>query len=291
MSAAITGDVSPLDRRGPRSARRSRPSGGVIGVGLRGSAALIAISVVGAASFLWPLVARPAAAAGDLAHATDAPWLVLAIMPLLIAVLIGELTAGRIDAKAVALLGVLTAAGAALRMPTGGIAGLEIVFFLFLPAGRVFGRGFGFVLGAVTLFASALLTGGIGPWLPFQMLAAGWVGFGAGCLPRARGRSEIVMLGVYGVVAGYAYGLVMDLWFWPFATSSGNGLSFVAGDPVLSNLRRFWAFHVATSLGWDTARAISIIVMTVVLGRPVLAALRRASQRAAFDAPVEFGDH
>ena len=50
--------------------------------------------------------------------------------------------------------------------------------------GRVFGRGFGFVLGAVTLFVGALLTGGVGPWLPFQMLGAAWVGFFAGCLPR-----------------------------------------------------------------------------------------------------------
>ena len=30
--------------------------------------------------------------------------------------------------------------------------------------------------GAVTLAASALLTGGVGPWLPYQMLAAGVVG-------------------------------------------------------------------------------------------------------------------
>ena len=218
-----------------------------------------------------------------MAHAADAPWLILAIMPMLVAVLVGEMTAGRLDAKAIALLGVLTAAGAALRVPTGGIAGLEIVFFLFLPAGRVFGRGFGFVLGAVTLFASAILTGGIGPWLPFQMLAAGWVGFGAGCLPRARGRREIALLSVYAVVASFAYGAVMDLWFWPFGTGYGTGLSFVAGDPVLRNLRRFLAFHAATSLGWDAARAVTLVAMLVVLGRPVLGALRRAAHRAAFD--------
>jgi len=278
--------VSTVATRTTRVGRRPR---GVIGVGLRGSAVMIVISAVGVAAFLWPFLTQPSVS-GDLAHAGDAPWLILAIMPMLIAVLVGELTAGRIDAKAIALLGVLTAAGAALRMPTGGIAGLEIVFFLFLPAGRVFGRGFGFVLGAVTLFASALLTGGIGPWLPFQMLAAGWVGFGAGCLPPARGRTELAMLGAYGVVAGYLYGLVMDLWFWPFGTAYGNGLSFVSGDPITANLRRFWAFHVATSLGWDTMRALSIVAMTAVLGRPVLAALRRASTRAAFDAPVEFAD-
>ena len=48
-------------------------------------------------------------------------------------------------------------------------------------------RNFGFVLGAVTLLASALLTGQVGPWLPFEMLGCAWTGFGAGCLPAAHG--------------------------------------------------------------------------------------------------------
>lgn len=263
----------------------SRPA--VIHVGRRGALVLGAISAITVAAFAWPFLVPPAPA-GDLAHAADAPWIMLAAMPLLIAVLVSELTAGRIDAKAIALLGVLSAAGAALRLPTGGIAGLEIVFFLFIPAGRVLGRGFGLVLGAVTLFASGLLTGGIGPWLPFQMLAAGWVGFGAGCLPRVRGRAELAVLGAYAVVASFAYGLAMDLWFWPFGASSGTALSFVAGDSPARNLRRFAAFHVATSMGWDVGRAVSMIVMIAVLGRPVLAALRRVADRAAFDTPAQF---
>src|SRR5690606_33912598 len=102
---------------------------------------------------------------------------------------------------ALAMLGVLAALGAGLRPLGGGAGGLETVFFLLVLAGRVYGPGFGFVLGATTLFASALITGGIGPWLPFQMLASSWIGMGAGLLPkRVRGRSEIAMLVVYGVL-------------------------------------------------------------------------------------------
>ena len=74
------------------------------------------------------------------------------------------------DAKALAMLGVLTAVNAALRSLGAGLAGVELVFFLLVLAGRVFGPGFGFVLGCTSLFASALLTAGVGPWLPFQML-------------------------------------------------------------------------------------------------------------------------
>jgi energy-coupling factor transport system substrate-specific component len=258
----------------------------VVPIGWRPVIALSAVVIVGAAGFLWPFVVAPAAD-GQVAHNGDAPWLLLIVMPLLVAVLVAELTSGRIDSKAIALLGVLTAAGAALRIPTGGIAGLELVFFLFLPAGRVFGRGFGFVLGAITIFASAFVTAGVGPWLPFQMVAAGAVGFGAGCLPSMRGKAEIWLLAAYGVVASYAFGLAMNLWFWPFV-STGTSVSFVAGDGVIDNLGRFWAFHLATSLGWDTGRAISVVVMMIVLGRPVLAALRRVAVTAAFEAPVEF---
>jgi hypothetical protein len=44
-----------------------------------------------------------------------------------------------------------------------------------------------------------------------------WVGMGAGLLPRrVTGRAEIRMLAVYGVVAAYAFGLLLNLSSWPF---------------------------------------------------------------------------
>ena len=36
------------------------------------------------------------------------------------------------------------------------------------------------------------------PWLPFRMLAAAWVGAGAGALPSGLGRLEVPLLAVYG---------------------------------------------------------------------------------------------
>ena len=116
------------------------------------------------------------------------------------------------------------------------------------------------------------------------MLGAAWIGFGAGCLPRASGRREIGLLAAYAVVIGLAYGVLLDLWFWPFAIGSDSGVGFVAGDPVGENLRRFWAFHLATSLGWDIPRAFVNCLLMVVAGPGVLLALRRAGRRAAFGA-------
>jgi energy-coupling factor transport system substrate-specific component len=253
---------------------------------------LAAVSALGVFAFVWPLVIAPGGADGsvDAAHASDAPWIFMLLLPLLMAVMLAELAEGRIDAKAVALLGVLVAVGAALRLPSTGVAGFELVFFLLIPAGRVFGRGFGFVLGALTLFASALITGGVGPWLPFQMFAAAWVGFFAGCLPPATGRREIGLLATYGVVAGLAYGLAMNLWFWPFGASPESALAYLPGAGVGENLGRFWVFHLATSFGWDIPRAVTNAVLMVVFGPAVLAALRRVSRRAAFGAEVTFAD-
>lgn len=257
-----------------------------VGVSARSAVVIAVASVIGLAMFAWPLLVVPAEEA---AHTSDAPMVFVLILPIILAVVLAEMSSGGMDAKALALLGVLAAVGAALRPVGAGTAGVELVFFLLILGGRVYGPGFGFVLGCTTLFASALLTGAVGPWLPFQMLASAWVGMGAGLLPRADGRREIVMLAVYGVLASYAYGFGMNLWFWPYAIGEGSSLSYVPGAPVLENLHRFALYTLATSTwGWDTGRAITNAVAVSVLGPSVLVALRRAARRAAWDAPVEF---
>jgi energy-coupling factor transport system substrate-specific component len=260
------------------AAVRVRPRAGV---------ALAVVSGLGLVAFCWPLVVEPGA--GLDGNAT-APWLFVALLPLLLAVVLAEVADGGMDAKAVAVLGVLAAVGAALRPLGGGAAGFEPVFFLLVLAGRALGRGFGLVLGSVTLFASALLTAGVGPWLPFQMLAAGWVGFLAGCLPPLRGRAEVAMLTGYGAVAGLLYGLLMNLQLWPFAVGLESELSYVAGAPVTENLGRFLAFTLATSLGFDIPRAVTTAVLVALTARPVLRALRRAGRRAQFGAVGDFAD-
>ncbi len=269
------------------AARGRRPR--ALPVRPRAFAAIVGVTVVGVGAFTWPLVLG--FHGGQSAHAHDAPWIFLLVLPLLLLVVAAEIADGGMDAKAVALLGILSGISALLRPLTGGLTGVQLMFFLLIPAGRVFGPGFGFVLGNVAMFTSAVLTGGGGPWLPFQMLAAGWVGLGAGLLPRARGRAELVLLAAYGMVAGIAYGFVLNLWFWPFGTSNTGAsaaVTFVPDAPLAENLRRWLAFSLSTSLGFDIPRGVATAVAILVIGRPVLLALRRASRRAAFEAPVSF---
>ncbi|MFF4266176.1 ECF transporter S component [Streptomyces virginiae] len=270
--------------RRTRSTRPTRP----VRIGPRAAVALVLVTLIGIAAFGWPLLADRQS---GLAHSQDAPWLFAALLPLLVAVVVATIADNGMDAKAVAMLGVLAAVGAALRPLGAGTAGLEPMFFLLVLSGRVLGPGFGFVLGSVTMFASALLTGGVGPWMPFQMLAMGWFALGAGLLPgaeRIRGRAELLMLAAYGCVGAFAYGTIMNLQGWVLLQGMGQGISFHPGEPVTANLARFAAYCLATSMGWDLGRAVLTVVLTLTLGATLLKALRRATRKAAFDAPVAF---
>ncbi|MFR9794722.1 ECF transporter S component [Streptomyces sp. MS06] len=269
-------------RSGARRARAVR-------LGPRSVLALLLVSAVGAVGFGWPFLAPPAS--GLSAHAQDAPWLFAGLLVLLVAVLAATIAESGLGPKAVAMVGVLAATGAALRPIGAGTAGIEPMFFLMVLSGRVLGPGFGFVLGSVTMFASALLTGGVGPWMPFQMLAMGWFTLGAGLLPgpeRLRGRAESALLAGYGFLAAFAYGTVMNLAGWPFMGTLASTIAFDAHAPVAVNLAHFLAYCLATSLGWDLGRALVTVALTVFLGPAVLKALRRATRRAAFETPVTF---
>jgi energy-coupling factor transport system substrate-specific component len=253
-------------------------------LGPRSIVALTLAGFLGIVAFAWPFLVDP----GAVTVTEMAPILFGLLLILVLAVLIAEVSEGGIDAKALALLGVLAAINAGLRPLSAGTAGVELIFFLLVLAGRVLGPGFGFVLGGTSLFASALITGGVGPWLPYQMFGCAFVGLGAGLLPPARGNAELALLGGYAALSSYAYGFLLNLSFWPFAIGSDTALSYVPGASVLENLRRYLVFDATTSLGWDTGRAITTTACVVVLGSPVLGALRRVTRKAAFDAPVEF---
>jgi energy-coupling factor transport system substrate-specific component len=250
----------------------------------RAAAAVAMASFLGFVAFLWPFVIAP----GALGSTETAPLMFAVLLVLVLAVVFAEIADGGIDAKALAMLGVLSAIDAALRPLGAGTAGIETVFFLLVLAGRVYGPGFGFALGCTSLFASALLTGGVGPWMPYQMFGCAWVAMFAGLLPPARGRAEIALLAGYGAVAGYFFGFMLNLSFWPFAVDPSSSIAYRPGLPLTEQWHRYLLFDATTSLGWDTGRAATDVVLIVLVGPATLSALRRAARRAAFRPPVDF---
>ena len=252
-----------------------------LSLGPRSASTIVATSLEGLIAFGGPHFAAPTSSV--VAHAADAPWLFAIVVPLMLAVVVASFTDGGMDAKAIALLGVLAAVVSVLRPLGGGTVGIEPIWVVLVLGGRALGPGFGFALGAVSLFASALLTGGVGPWLPFQMLGAAWVGLGAGLLPRASGRTEILLLAGYGAVASFAYGLLLNLWFWPFTVNLPAAVAYAPGAPIAENLVAWFKFTVVTSLGYDIPRAVLTVTLILIAGAPILNALRRVSRRAVFD--------
>jgi energy-coupling factor transport system ATP-binding protein len=223
---------------------------------------------------LWPLVASALPAQAQAA----VPYVALALAPLAVVLVLAALDASVRAAHTLALLAVLAALGAAVRVASTGVGGVEALFVLLILAGRAYGPRFGLLLGAASIAVSALVWGGVGPWLPFQMFACGWVAAGAGLLPRrVTGAAEIALLCVYGIVSSYLFGLLMNMWFWPFAVGADTSISYVPGGWIGENLAHFLVYSLVTSTAtWDTLRAVTTVVGLLLVGRAVLSALRRA---------------
>lgn len=239
-------------------------------------------SLTGVVAFLYPFFAGPIEAAGGsfLAHAADAPVVTLLC---LVAILAGLEMRG-LGSKQVALLGILAAMGALLR-PIPGPYGFSLLFFLPILCGYAVGPTFGFLLGALTLLVSALVTGGVGPWLPYQMLSTGWVGMLAGFLPDLRRWrwGELAALAAFSLVLGLFFGAVMNLWFWPcLGYGADSGILWQPGLTLGETLTRYGRFYVLTSLLWDLGRGVGNVVLILAVGGPVLRLLRRFTVRFAF---------
>ncbi|MEO8084143.1 MAG: ECF transporter S component [Ardenticatenales bacterium] len=275
-------------------------------IGWAGGLTIALASAVGCGVLLAPLWPGGAGAA---ARAATAPALMGGIVLLCFGAAALEAGVG-LGPQAVALLGALVAFNSVLRFVEVIVPGpgeFSPIFALVVLAGYAYGARFGFLTGSLTLVVSALITGGVGPWLPYQMLVAGWVGLTAGWLPGARRpsapprvapsptlprsptspssphstpstipagtsatrRTEIVALALFGALWGIGYGVCLTLWDWQFREIGSVGA--VGADAW----RRFIAFYVATSLPFDAFRAAGNAALIALAGGTTLTMLRR----------------
>ncbi len=276
------------------------------------SGSIYALSgAVGVLAFVYPFftVASVGVQHG-MAHSQDAPLVTAALVGLSVVALLVELQGQAISAKTVAMLGVLVAVTSVLRfievaVPMPG--GFSPIFAPVILAGYVFGARFGFLMGAFTLLVSGLITGGVGPWLPYQMFTAGWAGMTAGWLGRIQnpktqvpklnrlgqsafvGRADLEfgiwdlsLLAVFGFIWGLLYGAIMNVYFWPFALGPAEQ-TWAPGIGLGETLARYGVFYLVTSLAWDMARAMGNVALILFLGTPTVRALVRFRQRFYFE--------
>lgn len=241
-------------------------------------AAYALASVVGAAAFVYPFWLPD----GTLStRSTDAPLLAGVVGALAIGAVMAEIRAHTMTGADVAVLGMLSAMAGLMRLidlPGGGSG----IFLLVILGAVAFGPRRGFLLGLFSMALSAVVTGGVGPWLPFQMLVLAWVGAALGLLGRVTRRlppnAELALVVVAAWASAFLYGVLINLWSWPLTPGEGD-LQWHPGLDAGETLRRYWSFYVATSSAWDAAGAFANAVAVAVLGRPILATLRRFAAR------------
>ena len=253
----------------------------------------VLLNVVGMLAYLHPFFFAETTRPDDrwFEHSADAPLVFGAIGGLCMLLVVADMTNGRLNSKSLAALGVMAAFAAVFRTITLP-AGANLFWLLVILGGFAFGPRLGFLLGALALFLSAVVTGGIGPWMPFQMFASAWIGLGAGIVGaiggvrRAPGPVRMVVLAAYGFAAAILYGAIINLWTWPF-WSAGPDISYAPGIGFTEALRRYWNFYIFTSFGWDLLGAVFNVVVLVIIGRPLLRALVRFRERFTWEIEEE----
>lgn len=216
---------------------------------------LIAIVVVAAGAFiisaLWP--------DADLLN-----WGILAavIAALVCLALFFEFESTATSSKEIALVAMLGTISAVLRVPFAAIPSVQPCTYIIICSGYVFGPIAGFAVGAMTALVSNFFLGH-GPWTLYQMIAWGLAGLSAGYLSKLKLNTAALV--VIGVVWGYLYGLITNIWYWT---------AFIY--PL--TLKTFLVTELNTVL-FDTLHAAGNAVFLGALGTKTIAILRRFRER------------
>ncbi len=246
-------------------------------------------AVIGIAVFIYPFFLTPDASVGLDAQQIQsdlAPIITFLLLIMSLSVLFLEIQGQAVSAKVITSLGVLVAATAALRfleVAIPGPGGFSPMFVPIILAGYVFGARFGFLMGTMTMLVSALLTGGIGPWLPYQMFVSGWIGLTSGWLLHFNDEQMTrLILIIFGAAWGLLFGLIMNLYFWPFMIGGGN-MQWDLGTGIRDQISQYLLFYVTTSLVWDVARAAGNALLIAILGIPAIKVLTRFKYKYQFE--------
>ena len=189
----------------------------------------------------------------------------------------------RPPARVLALVAALAALAVVGRIAFAPFPNVKPTTDIVLFAGYALGGAPGFAVGAVTALVSNIFFSH-GPWTPWQMAAWGGVGMAGGALGalvrrgsgsrQARGAgdhasSEPRELGRWGLavacgLAGLGFGIVMDLHLWTLGAEQT-----LASYVVLS----------ARSLPFNVAHIVGNVAFCLVIGPPLVRALRRYRRR------------
>lgn len=174
----------------------------------------------------------------------------------------------RPQAREVAVLAVLSALSVAARAAFGVIPVFKPMMAIIMISGMACGPESGFLVGAVTAFASNFLFGQ-GPWTPWQMFAYGLGGFLAGGAVRLKllpqKKLPMAVFGFFAVVL--VIGPILD-------TCS------VFTMPTQVNLTTAGTIYLA-GFPYNVNHGLSTLVTLYLVGEPMLGKLNRIKTKYA----------
>jgi energy-coupling factor transport system substrate-specific component len=190
---------------------------------------------------------------------------------ILVALTIGafffEFEGSNIGSKEIAIVGILSTVSAVLRIPFAAVPSVQPCTYLIICSGYVFGPLAGFMVGAMTALVSNLFLGQ-GPWTIYQMFAWGMAGVSAGYLRRFSPDRKRLM--AFGILWGYLFGVIVNLWFWTSFVYPLTPRTF-----IVSQLGSFW---------FDTAHAVANAIFLGLLGRKTIDILERFHKKFQWQA-------
>lgn len=159
---------------------------------------------------------------------------------------------------------VMVAVAAAGRVVFNFLPQIQPVTAIVIIMGIYCGKQTGFLTGALCALVSNLFLGQ-GPWTPFQMLAWGLIGVLAAVLAKAPVFHKTWAVCAYGVLAGFLYGAIADVWT---LMAMGESLSWTLVLTVY-----------AAAVPFNLLHGIGNAVFLLLLYRPLGNKLKRIQEK------------
>lgn len=169
--------------------------------------------------------------------------------------------------REIGVIAVLAAIAAVGRVPFAIIPSVQPTTFIVLVSGFVFGPRSGFMVGATAALVSNFFLGQ-GPWTPIQMLSWGLAGISAGLLGMIAPHIGRAGMCFFSVIWGYAFGWLMNLWFWASFVQPLTWTSFLAA--------------YAASFPFDTLHALGNAAFYLIFGPQAIKVLQRFQRKMVF---------
>ncbi|MBI4431200.1 MAG: ECF transporter S component [Candidatus Omnitrophica bacterium] len=166
----------------------------------------------------------------------------------------------RINSRQIAIIVSLAVVAGLARVPFAGLPSVQPTTSIILISGYVFGPFMGYVIGLAAAWISNLFLVQ-GPWTLWQMIAWGLAGFSGGIARQWFGISSKKFLLLLGLLWGFLFGWIMNLWYWLAFSYPLNWKTWLA-----VNAASFW---------FDLTHAISNVVFIALLGGSLLGILGR----------------